>query len=190
MRVSLDKSFDVNQPASRVWEYLVDPYKVVECVPGVELTEKISDTVYKGDVGMKLGPVNAAFDGEVTYEKMDKEARQIRIVGKGVDKKGKGGAEMALDMTLSEEGGVTTITTTMNVSVVGVIAQFGSRLIADVSDHIFKQFVNNFQALMEGKELDEKDKSLKSGAMVGTVAKSIVKNIFGGKEKGEEKGED
>ncbi len=187
MRVTLDKSFEVDQPVSRVWEYLIDPYKVVECVPGVELTEKISDTVFKGDVGMKLGPVNVAFDGEVTYEKIDEEARQITIVGKGVDKKGKGGAEMALDMTLSEDGDVTTIATTMNISVVGVIAQFGSRLVADVSDHIFKQFVSNFQTMMSGQEIDERDKQMKGGAMVGTVAKSIVKNIFGKKEKGEEK---
>ena len=183
MNVSLDKSFELEQPESKVWEYLIDPYKVVESVPGVELTEKISDTQFKGDVGIKLGPVNAAFNGEVTYEKVDEAAREIKIVGKGVDKKGKGSVEMTLDMRLSESNGVTTVDTTMNVVVVGVIAQFGSRLITDVSDHIFKQFITNFKTLLTGQELEEKDKQIHGGSMAGTVAKSIVKNIFGKKDK-------
>ena len=76
MRVTLDKSFEIEQSADQVWEYLMDPYKVAQCVPGVTLTEKISDTEYKGDVGMKMGPVNAAFNGVVTYEKVDKEAKK------------------------------------------------------------------------------------------------------------------
>ena len=112
------------------------------------------------------------------------------LLGKGVDKKGKGSAEMALEMSLSEKNGVTTIDTKMNVIVVGVIAQFGSRLISDVSDHIFKQFVSNFQALLAGKELDESDKNIKGGAVAGAVAKSIVegvsssvKTLFSKKEK-------
>jgi len=190
MKVSIDKNFEIAQPVSKVWEYLLDPYKVAECVPGVKLTEKISETEYKGDVGLKLGPVNASFNGVITYAKVDEVAREIHLVGKGVDKKGKGSVEMALEMKLQESGNVTMVNTTMNVTVIGVMAQFGSRLISDVSDHIFKQFVSNFQTMMSGQEIDEKDKKVKGGAMVGTVAKSIVKNIFGKKEKGEEKEED
>jgi len=199
MRVSLNKSFDVEQPASKVWEYLLDPYKVAECVPGVELTEKISETEYKGDVGIKLGPINASFDGEVTYAKVDETNKEIHLVGKGVDKKGKGSAEMTLEMRLTESGNVSTVDTTMNVNVIGVVAQFGSRLISDVSEHIFTQFVGNFQSLLAGGEIDEKDKQIQGGAVAGAVAKSIasgvasgVKGIFSKKDKGEkeEKKED
>lgn len=194
MKVSIDKNFEIAQPVSKVWEYLLDPYKVAECVPGVQLTEKISETEYKGDVGLKLGPVNASFNGVITYAKVDEVAREIHLVGKGVDKKGKGSVEMALEMKLQESGNVTMVNTTMNVTVIGAMAQFGSRLISDVSDHIFKQFVENFQTLLAGKEIDDQDKQIHGGAVAGTVVKSIaskltsgVKNIFSKKDKKEEK---
>jgi len=33
----------------------------------------------------------------------------------------------------------------MELSITGKLAQFGSRMIVDVSDHVFKQFLSNFR---------------------------------------------
>ncbi|MDH5609057.1 MAG: SRPBCC family protein [Cyclobacteriaceae bacterium] len=178
MKTSLDKSFEVANTPEVVWEHLVDPYKIVECVPGVKLTEKVSETEYKGDVGLKLGPVNAAFNGVITYDKVDAATREMILTGKGVDKKGKGSAEMSLTMKVVAIDNGTRVDTIMDVNVMGVIAQFGSRLIADVSDHIFKQFVDNFKTLLAGQQIDSSKKEVNAGSMAGTVVKSMVKNLF------------
>lgn len=188
MRTTLKKDFELPQPSEVVWEYLIDPYKIVECVPGVTLTEDLGDNKYKGDVGLKLGPVNAAFNGDISFDKIDKENHDIILTGKGVDKKGKGTAEMSLEMHVVDQGETTMVETVMNVNVVGVIAQFGSRLINDVSDHIFKQFVTNFQNLLAGEEISEADKNISGGKVVGTALKSMVSGVFG-KKKSEEESE-
>ncbi|MCH8331819.1 MAG: hypothetical protein IH946_10665, partial [Bacteroidetes bacterium] len=99
--------------------------------------------------------------------------------------------EMSLDMVLEERDTGTFVKTTMNISVVGMIAQFGSRLISDVSDHLFKQFVENFKTKLSGKEIEEKDKEIKGGQVASTVAKSVassIKGIFSKKDP--EKGSD
>ena len=55
-----------------------------------------------------------------------------------------------------------------------MLAQFGSRLINDVSNQVFEQFVNNFKARLSGGEVDN---TLSAGSLAGTV----IKGIFGKK---------
>jgi hypothetical protein len=53
---------------------------------------------------------------------------------------------MVLSGKLVDMGnGSTEVTNKMDISVTGKLAQFGSRMIDDVSDQVFKQFVNNFR---------------------------------------------
>ena len=185
MRVTLEKDFEVDQAVDLVWSYLINPVELVECVPGVTIKEKVDENTYKGVVGQKFGPVSVNYDGEVVYEKIDEQAREISLKGKGLDSKGKGSAEMSLDIIIEEKDTGTFVKTTMNITVIGMIAQFGSRLISDVSDHLFKQFVENFKTKLSGGEIDEKDKEIKGGQVASTVAKSVasgIKGIFGMKD--------
>ena len=66
----------------------------------------------------------------------------------------------------------------MVVNIQGTLAQFGSRLINDVSDQLMKQFVDNFKAMLSGEEVDN---TLKAGNMMGSVLKSRMSGLFGKK---------
>lgn len=145
MRTQLEKSFEVPQNTELVWEHLIDPAKVMDCVPGVTVEEKVGDNHYKGKVGMKFGPMGVQYDADIQYKEIDKENRKIIIAGDGVDSHGKGNAEMVMTINLSdaEDGGVK-LDSVMDVTINGKIAQFGSRLITTVSNQLFKQFASNF----------------------------------------------
>ncbi len=145
MKTQLDKSFEVPQGTDLVWEHLIDPEKIMDCVPGVSIDEKVGDNHYKGKVGMKFGPMGVKYDADIHYNEIDKANRKIIITGEGVDSKGNGNAEMMMTIDLIEraEGGVK-LDAIMDVTVNGKIAQFGSRLITTVSNQLFKQFVSNF----------------------------------------------
>ena len=145
MKTQLDKSFEVPQSTELVWEHLIDPEKIMDCVPGVSVDEKVGDNHYKGKVGMKFGPMGVKYDADIFYKEIDKENRKIILTGDGVDSKGNGNAEMMMTINLTEreEGGVK-LDAIMDVTVNGKIAQFGSRLITTVSNQLFKQFVSNF----------------------------------------------
>jgi len=176
MKVSLEKNFEAEGSIETVWGYLIDPNEIVECVPGVTLKDKVNETTYKGDVSLKFGPIKATYNGEVTYEKTDKDNYNLVLVGKGLDAKGKGSAEMELDLHLEKDSDqITKVKTIMTVTIIGMLAQFGSRLINDVSDQLFNQFVQNFKSKLSGKEIDESDKSIKGGKMMGSIVKGIFK---------------
>jgi uncharacterized protein len=173
MNTSINKSFHVAQPIDAVWANLTDPEKVVVCVPGATLTEKIDDNNYKGGVELKFGPVKASYGGLITFVERDAAARRMILKGAGTDNKGKGGADMMMNGVLAEKDGGTDVNVTMDISITGMLAQFGSRMIQDVSNQVFDQFVSNFKAQLEGGEIDHK---LKTGSLVGTA----IKSLFGG----------
>lgn len=175
MNTTIAKSFHVEQSIEEVWANLTNPEKVVVCVPGASLTEKVDDDNYKGTVELKFGPVKASYGGLITFTERDAAAHKMTLKGTGTDTKGKGGAEMVMTGTLAQKDSGTDVDISMEVSITGMLAQFGSRLINDVSNHVFDQFVNNFKAQLSGQEVDS---SLTAGSVMG----SVVKGIFGGKK--------
>ncbi|MBO0934108.1 SRPBCC family protein [Fibrella aquatilis] len=145
MTTNLTKSFDVEQPIDLVWATLTNPPEIVDCVPGASLTEQVDADNYKGYVGLKFGPVKAGYDGLVTFVERDVVNKKMALKGLGLDSKGKGSAEMLMNATLTEVDGHTHVEATMDISITGMLAQFGARLINDVSNQVFDQFVGNFK---------------------------------------------
>lgn len=145
MTTNLTKSFDIDQPIDIVWATLTNPPEIVDCVPGASLTEQVDADNYKGYVGLKFGPVKAGYDGLVTFVERDAVNKKMTLKGLGVDSKGKGNAEMIMNATLTEVDGRTQVAATMDITIIGMLAQFGARLINDVSNQVFDQFVANFK---------------------------------------------
>ena len=69
MEVKSDKNFELNADIDTIWNVLINPEKVVTCVPGAELTEAIDENHLKGKVTIKIGPVTAKFNGDIEIEK-------------------------------------------------------------------------------------------------------------------------
>ncbi len=175
MTTTITKTFEVAHPIDETWATLTDPTKVVLCVPGASLTDKVDEDNYKGEVEMKFGPVKAKYDGLVTFLERDVATRKMKLKGVGTDSKGKGGAEMVMDGLLTGTEGGTKVDVTMEVNISGMLAQFGSRLINDVSNQVMDQFIGNFKNLLAGNEVQG---NLSAGSLVG----SMVKGLFGGKK--------
>lgn len=151
MNTKIEKVFSINQPIETVWNNLSNPEEIVVCVPGASITEKLSETSYKGAVVTKFGPIKAAYAGDIDIVEMDNENYKMVLKGRGLDSKGKGSADMIMNGDLKEVDGQTEVTFSMDITIVGMLAQFGSRLINDVSDQLLNQFVANFQKKLENE---------------------------------------
>ena len=180
MEAIIDKTFTIEEPIEKVWANLSNPMEIASCVPGASITEKIDDTNFKGEVTLKLGPIKSKYDGQIELVEVDDSNHKMVLSGKGLDSKGKGSAEMTMTGKLTETDAGTEVNFQMKITIIGTLAQFGSRLINDVSDQMLNQFIANFKAMLEGKEFDN---TLSAGSMVGSVLKSKIGGIFKGKEK-------
>lgn len=200
MNTKITKAFDIEQPIGLVWKSLSNPSEIVTCVPGAAITEKVDESNYKGEVITKFGPIKAAYAGDIEITELDEANYKMVLKGKGLDSKGKGSADMIMNGVLTEEGGKTHVDFKMDITIVGMLAQFGSRLINDVSDQLLNQFVDNFRdklsaeapAATEAVTAEEgevatapvvekkpkSDNSLNAFALIGTVLKSILNSII------------
>lgn len=153
MAIPIEKSFVVKAPADRVWEFLIDPYRVAKCLPGAAITEQLDDQTYAGTITVKVGPVSASYKGQVRFERLDSDARVAELTGRGLEVRGKGGADMRMTSRLVERGpGETEVMVTSEVNVTGILAQFGRGMIQDVSDQMFEKFTEAMRAELEGGE--------------------------------------
>ena len=146
MEVKLDKRYPLTVDVDRAWLVLRDVRSVAGCMPGAELTEQVDASHYKGTVKVKVGPTNASFGGDVEVLETDAAARRIRLNAKGADR---GGSSASMDLTASVEAGAagqSVLVGSANVIVNGKFAQFGGRLMGQVSDMILAQFAGNFAA--------------------------------------------
>ena len=177
MKTTIEKEFQIPESISKVWAYLSDPTRIVACVPGASITEKIDDRRYGGNVTSSFGPVKASYNGEITISELDEVQHRMTLIGKGFDSKGKGSADMTMNGILSEVNGATAVKFTMEISITGMLAQFGARLIKDVSDQLLNQFVANFKDKLAGKEIDN---TMRGASIAGSVLKNTIGGIFGG----------
>jgi carbon monoxide dehydrogenase subunit G len=178
MEIKLEDAFTIDEPIEKVWEFLSDPRQVAPCLPGAEILEVVSDTQYKGAVKLKLGPFSTQFKGEVVIEHMDAASHEIRMVGKGKDARGTGSAAMVITGKLKAlpDGG-TEMTSQSELTINGKLAQFGSRMIQDVSKSMFRQFTENFRARLKGGE--GAPAAADNAVSVTKIASAVVKGAVG-----------
>jgi uncharacterized protein len=147
MEVKLEKRYPLDLAPARAWSVLRDVKVVGECMPGAAITEQVDATHYKGTVKVKVGPANAAFAGDIEVLALDEAAMQLQLLGKGADR---GGSSASMNLTATVEPGDTPGTSVLvgdaTVIVNGKFAQFGGRLMGQVSDMLLAQFADNFRA--------------------------------------------
>ena len=152
MAVKIEKTFQVNEPVEKVWAFLSDPRKVGTCVPGAQITEQVDARTYKGAIKVKVGPSVTDYKGEVQIVRLDEQAHEIEILGKGQDVKGKGSASMKMTGKLRAVDDGTEVVSVSELNVVGILAQMGGRVIQEVSNIMFEQFTKNFRQQLQSKE--------------------------------------
>jgi carbon monoxide dehydrogenase subunit G len=150
MAIHIEQKFTIAAPAARVWTFLIDPYQVVSCLPGAAITAKVDDQTYEGTVTVKVGPVTAAYKGQVRFERLDAEHWEADVVGRGQDVKGKGGAEMRMVSRLvALDAAQTQVMVDVDVNISGILAQMGRGMIESVSNHVFQQFATAMRQKLE-----------------------------------------
>jgi uncharacterized protein len=147
MEVKLEKRYPLDVDAARAWLVLRDVKAVAECMPGAAITEQVDATHFKGSVKVKVGPANAAFAGDIEVLGLDEKTHTLQLLGKGADR---GGSSASMNLTATVEAGGTAGTSVLvgvaEVVVNGKFAQFGGRLMVQVSDMLLAQFADNFRA--------------------------------------------
>jgi len=139
----------ITAPRDAVWAALNDPEILKRCIPGCQSLEMKSPSELAASVKIKIGPVSATFNGEVTLSNINApESYTISGEGKGgIAGFAKGGA----DVVLEEDGAETVLHYNAKAQVGGKIAQLGARLVDSTSQKLAQQFFADFNAAVSEK---------------------------------------
>ena len=143
--MELKNEFLVNTPIAAAWPMLLDVARIVQCVPGGELIEKLDERSFRGRISVKLGPMLLTFEGIAKFIDIDESSRRAEIEARGADKKGRGAAQAKVKLQLEPKGKSTNVLILTDMQLSGSVAQIGraSGLIEEVSRQIVGAFANN-----------------------------------------------
>jgi carbon monoxide dehydrogenase subunit G len=133
----------------QAWDALNDPEVLKLCIPGCDKVEATGDNQYAVGVAVKIGPVQAKFNGKITLSEVDPPASYtIRFDGQGgAAGFGKGASQVRLSPQADGPGCV--LDYKVQAQVGGKIAQLGQRLIDGVAKGMAEDFFKRFDAEMQ-----------------------------------------
>jgi len=141
MAFKIEERFEVKAPVERVWNYLIDPKRVVQCLPGAELLEQREDQTFLGAIKVKVGPLSMSYKGQGKFTEISEETHQVRMVGDAREVGGSGSTKVSMLSTVSPlDGGGCEVIVSADIDLVGKIVQFGRGMIEEVSRQMFRQF--------------------------------------------------
>ena len=183
MKVEISKTFSIRASINDVWDFMTDIKSVSTCIPGAQYNESLEDNEHSVMLTVKVGPIKSSYRSKVAIKSLDKSNYTMEIEGSGTDTKGKGGANMEMTGKLIDNGdGTTGVTGDSLVTIQGMLAQFGSRMIEDVSNQLFVQFTENLRTRLEGngKNIEGDQQSDSDNSLSGTaVAWAAIKGVVG-----------
>ena len=133
MKLAGDYLFDA--PVQEVWNALFDPAILAAVMPGCEKLELV-DGRYRGELNVKVGPVQGRFSGTVDLKDTDEPRSYTMIIdGRGAPGFVKANASVALE----PEGAGTRMRYDADAQVGGKVASVGQRLLEASARAIVKQ---------------------------------------------------
>ena len=146
-------AFDVPLPPEEAWAVLTDIPRIAPCMPGAVLTEQLDGRTYKGNVGVRLGPVVLTFAGIAVFEEIDPVAHTARVKATGTDAKGRGGANSLVSFAVTQSDAGSHVIVDTDLSLSGSVAQYGrgAGMIQDVAAQLIKQFSGALREQLKAK---------------------------------------
>jgi len=148
--MKIEKSFDLQHSREFVWSWMNDVHFVARCLPGASIVENLGEHRYKGRMSVKVGPMAAAFDGEISIESQPQEWTAI-VSGKGADSRSSSRATGAMTYRLAEgrTPGATRVEVVSDINLAGPLAQFSKGAVMhEVANRITAEFVKNFESAL------------------------------------------
>jgi carbon monoxide dehydrogenase subunit G len=141
----------LNHPAQTVWQALMDPVVLQQCIAGCEKFEHLGGDDYSSTVKVTIGPVSARFTSKVSLtDRVVPKSCALHFSGQGgVAGFGKGVAKLQLTEV---EGSKTQLDWTAQAQVGGKLAQIGSRLLEGSVRKMSDDFFTRLTAYLDVPE--------------------------------------
>ncbi len=135
--MKLTGSYEIAAPPETVWGVLTEPASLKGCIPGCQRLDDVGDGNYEASISAALGPVRGNFNAKVSIRDWNPHKSYRMIVSANGTP---GFINGEAFVTLTENGGVTTVTVDGDGQAGGLIARVGQRMMESVSRNMMDRF--------------------------------------------------
>jgi len=175
MKLAGDYLFDA--PVQEVWNALFDPEILAAVMPGCEKLELV-DGRYRGELNVKVGPVQGKFAGTVDLKDRDEPRGYTMVIdGRGAPGFVKATAAVALE----SEGAGTRIRYDADAQVGGKVASVGQRLLEASARAIIKQSLEGLHENIKIRAASRTAPGLKhvnQSELAANIAKEVARSLI------------
>jgi carbon monoxide dehydrogenase subunit G len=134
--VELEHSFSTAKPIDEAYTTVLDLERVVPCVEGGSVLERIGPDAVKAQILIKMGAMSMTFSGTVEIVEQDPAAHRVVMSVKSREAGGQGHANATVVIALDDGEG--TIHT--DAQITGKAASMGEGVVVGVLDALIKDF--------------------------------------------------
>ena len=135
--MKLTGSYEINAPLETVWNTITQPESLQGCIPGCQRLEDVGDGNYEASISAQFGPVRGSFNAKVSIRDWNPhESYRLVVSANGAP----GFVNGEAFITLSEDGGVTTVSVDGDGQAGGLLARVGQRMMENVSRSMMDRF--------------------------------------------------
>ena len=153
--MQFENDFEVPAPPAAAWALLNDLDRVVPCLPGAALTQVVDGDTYRGELGVRLGPVAVTFAGEMRYLERDAQAHRARVAASARELRNRGHADATFEFRIApRDGGGSRVTVATDLTLSGPVARYGrgAGVIERVAGALLARFASCLASRIEAGE--------------------------------------
>jgi carbon monoxide dehydrogenase subunit G len=138
--VIIEGNLTLKAPIQKLWDTLLDPETLRECIPGAEKIERLDERTYDCTVKQKVGPISVRFKFKNILTKVEPPTH-LEMEGEGEDigKAGRFVQRTSIDLKENEAGEVE-VSYRCNANIVGKLAMFGDRIMRAKAKKVEREF--------------------------------------------------
>lgn len=145
--MKLQATYTLPVPRQRLWELLLSPEDLRQCLPGCERLTQVGPDTYEATLTIGAAAVKGTYTGLLQILDQEPPSRcRILVEGTGTTGFVRGEAVVLL----SEEPAGTTLSIAADAQVGGVIASVGQRMLAGVGRMLLGEFVKRVEGRLAG----------------------------------------
>jgi len=148
--MKIEKSFTINAPQEKVWQFISSPEKVGMCFPGCQSVTPLGEDKYKAAIKVQIGPIKTVFN--IDFEETEKRPMEFSAYssrGEESNRASRLKAESTLSLSSIDELS-TQVEYKSELSIVGRLGKFGAGMMEKKADSMGDEFVQVLRLQIEG----------------------------------------
>lgn len=143
--MKIEGTYTFNAPREKVWQILLDPKIMAQCMPGCESMNQIGPDQYEAVMKVGVASVKGTYKGKVSIKEKEEPSHYV-LSGEGSG--GPGFMQGDVSINLEESNGQTLLKYSTDAKVGGLIASIGQRMLNGVAKMMVDQFFKKIESFV------------------------------------------